>query len=357
MTSGPLSPAIVGRFVRKLYAVPVWLRRTDTLVPVRVLVTGGAGFIGSHTVHELVRLGHEVAVFDNLRYGHRAAVPVPVIEGELIDAPHIEEVLRDGQFEAVLHFAGYAAVGESVADPRKYFTNNVGGSINLLNAMLSAGVGLLVFSSTSEVYGEAQFLPLIEDHPKLPVNPYGDSKWMVEQALRRYSDAYGLRSIALRYFNAAGAAEDGSIGEDHMPETHLIPNAILGALGRQRFEFTCSTVDTPDGTTIRDYVHVLDLASAHVLALEALRQGHSTAAYNVGLGRGYSTKEVVETVQRVAGVEFPTSRGTPRQGEPAAKYASNDLIRRDLGWQPQHDLESMVRTALAWHSAHPAGFA
>lgn len=330
--------------------------RKDTLDAVRLLVTGGAGFIGSHTVHELVRLGHEVTVFDNLRLGHPAAVPVPVVQGELIDAQAIGGLLTDGRFEAVLHFAGYAAVGESVRDPAKYFTNNVGGSINLLNAMRDAQVELLVFSSTSEVYGEAQSLPLTEDHPKLPTNPYGESKWMVEQTLRRYSEAYGLRSIALRYFNAAGAAEDGSIGEDHSPETHLIPNAILGALGRQRFEFTCARVDTPDGTTIRDYVHVLDLASAHRLALEALRDGHATAAYNVGLGRGYSTQEVVDTVQRVAGVRFPTSQGMPRLGEPAAKYASNDLIRRQLGWQPRHDLESMVRTALAWHAAHPGGY-
>lgn len=295
-------------------------------------------------------------MFDNLRLGHRAAVPVPVIEGELIDVAHIEQVLRDGRFEAVLHFAGYAAVGESVLEPRKYFTNNVGGSINLLNAMLAAAVDELVFSSTSEVYGEAQSLPVAEDHPKLPTNPYGESKWMVEQALRRYSNAYGLRSIALRYFNAAGAAEDGSIGEDHVPELHLIPNAILGALGRQQFEFTCSEVDTPDGTTIRDYVHVLDLASAHVLALDALHAGHPTSAYNVGLGHGYSTQEVVETVQRITGVKFPTPQGAPRQGEPAEKYASNDLIRGELGWRPKHDLESMVRTALAWHTAHPTGF-
>jgi UDP-glucose 4-epimerase len=322
----------------------------------RVLVTGGAGYIGSHTVRELLSLGHAVTVFDNLRLGHRVSVQAPVIEGELADGPHVEQVLREGQFDAVLHFAGYAVVAESVVDPGKYFANNVGGSINLLNAMLSAGVRLLVFSSTSEVYGEAQSLPLEEKHPKLPTNAYGQSKWIVEQALARYSEAYGLRSIALRYFNAAGAAEDGSIGEDHQPETHLIPNAILGALGRKPFEFTCSAVDTPDGTTIRDYIHVLDLASAHVLALDAIAAGHDTAAYNVGLGRGYSTKEVVETVQRIAGVGFSTSRGEPRRGEPAAKYASNALIRRDLGWQPRHDLESMVRTALRWHSTHPGGF-
>ena len=323
----------------------------------RLLVTGGAGYIGSHTVRELLRHGHDVTVFDNLRLGHRAAVDVPVVQGELADAAAIEEVLEKGRFEAVLHFAAYAIVGESIADPRKYFLHNVGGSMNLLNAAVAAGVERVVFSSTSEVYGEAQRLPLPEGHPKLPTNPYGESKWIIEQVLRRYSAAYGLRSISLRYFNAAGAAEDGSIGEDHQPESHLIPNAILGALGRKPFEFTCSAVNTPDGTTIRDYVHVLDLAAAHVLALEALRLGAETAAYNVGLGRGYSTREVVETVQRVTGVQFETGHGTPRAGEPAEKYAANDLIQQVLGWQPRHNLESMVRTAYGWHQSHPEGFA
>lgn len=322
----------------------------------RLLVTGGAGYIGSHTVRDLVRQGHDVTVFDNLAYGHREAVTAPVVEGELADAARVEQVLCGGNFEAVLHFAAYAVVGESILDPRKYFLNNVGGSINLLNAMLAAGVQIAVFSSTSEVYGEALRLPIDEDHPKSPANPYGESKWMIEQALKRYSDAYGLRSISLRYFNAAGAAEDGSIGEDHRPETHLVPNAILGALGRKPFEFTCSKVDTPDGTTIRDYIHVLDLATAHVLALEALRGGAGTTAYNIGVGRGYSTKQVVETVQAVTGVPFETSMGVARGGEPAEKYAANELIRRELGWRPQHDLESMVRTAFLWHRRHPRGY-
>ncbi|MBV9120226.1 MAG: UDP-glucose 4-epimerase GalE, partial [Chloroflexi bacterium] len=273
----------------------------------RVLVTGGSGYIGSHSVRELQRLGHEVTVFDNLAQGHRAAVTASIEQGELMDYGRILEVLRTGKFEAVMHFAAYALVGESMADPRKYFSHNVAGSINLINAMVESGVSGIVFSSTSEVYGEAIRLPIDEDHPKLPTNPYGESKWMIEQVLRRYGQAYGLRSIALRYFNAAGAAEDGSLGEDHRPETHLIPSAIMGALGRREFQFTCARVNTPDGTTIRDYIHVLDLASAHALALDALAQGHPSAAYNVGLGRGYSTREVVETVQRVSGVEFHTS--------------------------------------------------
>ena len=250
----------------------------------RLLVTGGAGFIGSHTVAELLRLGHEVTIFDNLALGHANAVATPTEQGELVDAVRIGEVLQRGRFEAVLHFAGYTLVGESMQDPRKYFTHNVGGSINLVNAMLDADVKLLIFSSTSEVYGEAQYLPLDERHPKAPVNPYGQSKWMVEQVLQRYSASYGLRSIALRYFNAAGAAQDGSIGEDHEPETHLIPNAIQRALGRKPFEFTCSKVATPDGTTIRDYIHVLHLASAHVLALQALRDGIRPAPTTWGWG-------------------------------------------------------------------------
>lgn len=322
----------------------------------RLLVTGGAGYIGSHTVREVLRRGHDVAVFDNLLLGHQASVAVPVIRGELADPAAIGRVLKDGRFDAVVHLAAYAVVAEAMADPRKYFSHNVIGSINLANAMLDAGVNKLVFSSTSEVYGEAQYLPLDEQHPKLPANPYGESKWMVEQVLRRYSATYGLRSISLRYFNAAGAAEDGSIGEDHRHETHLIPAAMQGALGLRQFEFTCSKVGTPDGTTIRDYVHVLDLADAHVRALEALQEGHETTAYNVGLGQGYSTKTVVETVQVVTDKRFPTSEGVPREGEPAEKFAATNLIQRELGWRPKHDLESMVRTAWLWHSSHPEGY-
>jgi UDP-glucose 4-epimerase len=321
-----------------------------------LLVTGGAGYIGSHTVRELVARGHDVTVFDNLLLGHRAAVQAPIEHGELADFSRIQAVLRGGNFDAVLHFAAYAAVGESMTNPRKYFSHNVGGSLNLLNAMLDAEVKLLVFSSTSEVYGEARYLPLDEDHPKLPTNPYGESKWMIEQVLRRYSDTYGLRSISLRYFNAAGAAEDGAIGEDHRPEPHLIPSAMQSALGKRAFQFTCARVDTPDGTTIRDYIHVLDLAAAHRLALDALAAGHETTAYNVGLGRGYSTKTVVETVQAVTDQRFDTSEGAPRAGEPAEKYAATERIQRELGWRARHDLESMVRTAWAWHSSHPDGY-
>ncbi|MDE3075542.1 MAG: UDP-glucose 4-epimerase GalE [Chloroflexota bacterium] len=323
----------------------------------RLLVTGGAGYIGSHTVRQLVHEGHEVTVFDNLVLGHSQAVDVPIVRGELVDRQLIHQVLANGGFAGVVHFAGYAAVAESIANPGKYFYNNVGGSINLLDAMVAAAVPFVVFSSTSEVYGEARELPIPEDHPKLPTNPYGESKWMVEQVLRRYGDACGLRSISLRYFNAAGAAEDGSIGEDHEPEMHLVPNALRSALGRGAFEFTCSKVDTPDGTTIRDYVHVLDLASAHVLAVRALADGHPTDAFNVGLGRGYSTKQVVEAVQRVTGVMFPTTPGRPRPGEPAAKFASNAKIGEQLGWRPVHQLESIITSALRWHESHPQGFA
>ncbi|MHB8619817.1 MAG: UDP-glucose 4-epimerase GalE [Chloroflexota bacterium] len=330
----------------------------------RLLVTGGAGYIGSHTVQELTRLGHQVVVFDNLLLGHQRALPprTPLIRGELVDRRTIQEAvaagpaLVGGQFDGVVHFAAYAVVGESMADPSRYFYNNVAGSINLLDAMVGAGVTRIVFSSSSEVYGEAQRLPIAEDHPKEPANPYGDSKWMVEQILARYDHAYGLRSTSLRYFNAAGAAEDGSIGEDHRPESHLIPNAILGSLGVKPFRFTCSPVATPDGTTIRDYIHVLDLASAHVLALQALADGSPTTAYNVALGHGYSTKEVVEAVQTITGVRFPTQQGELRLGEPAAKYAANDKIRSELGWVPKHDLESIIGTAWRWHRDHPAGY-
>jgi len=323
---------------------------------VRVLVTGGAGYIGSHTVRCLLQEGHEVTVLDDLRLGHRQAVPVEIIEADLTDREAVRVALSSRRFEAVLHFAALMVVAESVQQPQKYFFNNVAGSINLLDAMLTAKIPYLVFSSTSEVYGEAQVLPLTEDHPKDPTNPYGESKWMVERILRRYSDAYGLRSVALRYFNAAGAAEDGSLGEDHADESHLIPNAVLGALGVKPFQLTCSQVDTPDGTTIRDYVHVDDLARAHTLALDSLASGHASDAYNVGVGTGYSTKQVIDAVQRVSGVKFEVGQGTPRAGEPAARWAASEKIKRELGWAPKHDLESIVATAWRWHEAHPRGF-
>lgn len=322
----------------------------------RALVTGGTGYIGSFAVRALQDAGHDVVVFDNLRNGHRAAVDCPIIVGELADRDAIFAAAGSARFDCVFHFAAYISVRESVADPAKYFHHNVGGSINLLDACVAHGIDKLVFSSSSEVYGEAQYLPLDEAHQTQPANPYGWSKLAVEAALRWYDRAYGLRSISLRFFNAAGAAPDGSMGEDHRPEEHLIPSAIRGALGLGEFWLTSAQVDTPDGTTIRDYVHVLDLVDAYMRALGALGEGYPTDQINIGTGTGYSTREVIEVVQRITGVTFPVARGEPRPGEPPAKYASYEKARCVLGWQPQHDLESIVRTAVRWHQRHPNGY-
>lgn len=324
--------------------------------PLTVLVTGGAGYVGSFTVRALQEAGHEVVVFDNLRQGHRAAVQAPLVVGELVDREAVFACFRRWRFDAVLHLAAYTSVRESVVDPNKYVVHNVGGAIVLLEACLAYGVPHVVFSSTSEVYGEARYLPLDEEHPTEPANPYGASKLQVEQYLRWYDAAYGLRSISLRYFNAAGAALDGSMGEDHRPEEHLIPNAIRGALGLQPFRLTSPLVETPDGTTIRDYVHVLDLAEAHLLALEALRRGHPTDVINLGSGVGYSTRQIVELVQEITGVRFPIERGEPRPGEPPVKYASYTKAARVLGWRPRYGIEEIIASAVAWHSRFPHGY-
>jgi UDP-glucose 4-epimerase len=323
----------------------------------RALVTGGAGYIGSFVVRALQEDGHDVVVLDNLTQGHRDAIDCPLVEADLTGRSAVHDVLRDGTYDSVLHFAASASVRDSVADPAGYFRNNTVATLNLLDACAESGIERFVFSSTSEVYGEALYLPLDEEHPTAPVNPYGLSKRMVEQSLEWYDRAYGLRSISLRYFNAAGAALDGSLGEDHRPEEHLVANAARAALGLQDFKLTSAKVDTPDGTTIRDYIHVLDLAEAHVRALEILAAGHPTDAMNLGSGHGYSTREVVETVQRLTGASFPIEQGEVRQGEPAAKYASYAKAERLMGWRPRHDLETIIASALEWHRSHPHGYA
>lgn len=324
--------------------------------PLTVLVTGGAGYVGSFVVQALQAAGHHVVVFDNLQQGHRSAVRVPLVVGELIDREGVFKCFRRWRFDAVVHLAAYTSVRESVIDPNKYVVHNVGGAIVLLEACLLHEVPYFVFSSTSEVYGDAQYLPLDEDHPTRPTNPYGATKLQVEQYLQWYDAAYGLRSISLRYFNAAGAALDGSMGEDHRPEEHLIPNAIRGALGLQPFQLTSPLVDTPDGTTIRDYVHVLDLAEAHVRALEVLRRGHPTDIINLGSGVGYSTRQIIELVQEETGVYFPILQGEPRPGEPAVKYASFAKAERVLGWRPRYGIQEIIASAVAWHTKFPHGY-
>jgi UDP-glucose 4-epimerase len=325
---------------------------------VRVLVTGGAGYIGSHAVRLLERAGHDVWVYDNLSLGHRAAVPRSrLIEGQLMDRPRVIEALSSQGIEAVMHFAAFAAVGESVADPAKYYQNNVVASLNLLEAMRAAGVKQIVFSSTTATYGIPARVPITEEEPQKPINPYGFAKLVIERALADYAAAYGLAYVALRYFNAAGASPDGDLGEDHEPETHLIPIVLQVALG-QREQITIFGDDypTPDGTCIRDYIHVDDLGAAHVLALAHLKPGHGLQL-NLGTGRGHSVREVIEACRRVTGHAIPEVLGPRRPGDPAELVADSRQAQRTLKWQPQYpDIDSIVRTAWKWHSSHPHGY-
>ncbi len=324
-----------------------------------VLVTGGAGYIGSHAVRLLMEAGHDVWIYDNLSYGHRQAVPDGrLIEGQLLDRPRLVEVLSAHNIEAVMHFAAFAQVGESVADPAKYYQNNVVASLNLLEAMRETDVHRIVFSSTTATYGVPERIPITEDEPQRPINPYGFCKLVIEQALADYSSAYGLAYAALRYFNAAGASPSGDIGEDHDPETHLIPIVLQVALG-QRDEITLFGDDYPtqDGTCIRDYVHVDDLGDAHVRALDHLEPGHGLKL-NLGTGRGHSVREVIDACRRVTGHAIPERIGARRAGDPPELIANASLASRVLNWQPKYvDVESIIRTAWAWHSSHPHGYA
>jgi len=319
----------------------------------KVFVTGGAGYVGSFAVKALVDHGNEVVVFDNLEKGHdeiTSRLGVKLVRGDLRRREDISQAL-DSSFEAVMHFAAYTAVGPSMKDPHAYFENNVQGGLNLLSVVLERGIEQFVFSSSSEVYGEAESLPLVEDMPLQATNPYGESKVQLERILYWYSRGHGLRYVALRYFNAGGAALDGSMGEDHRPETHLIPAAIRGALGLSEFKLTCATdLDTPDGSPVRDYTHVLDIANAHVRSLEYLAKGGEST------GAGNTVLEVVKRVEEVSGVELAREKGETRGGEPSAKWAANEKIRRVLGWEPKYDLSTIVESAYLWHKAHPAGY-
>ncbi len=316
-----------------------------------VLVTGGAGYIGSHTCKALSAAGYVPIAYDNLVYGHRDAVQWgPFEEGDILDRARLDAVFRRYCPVAVLHFAAYAYVGESVADPVKYYHNNVAGSVALLQAMVVHGIDKLVFSSTCAVYGEPRALPITEDHALAPINPYGTSKYMIETILRDVEAADGLRSIALRYFNAAGADPDGQIGESHDPETHLIPLVLDAAASRRPHVTVYGTdYDTPDGTCIRDYVHVTDLAQVHVLALAALQDGAKTTAYNLGNDRGFSVQEVIETARRVTGRAIPVEVGARRPGDPPRLVSDSAKAAVDLGWRPRFgDLGTIVDTAWRW---------
>ncbi|MCL4541430.1 MAG: UDP-glucose 4-epimerase GalE [Chloroflexi bacterium] len=322
----------------------------------RVFITGGAGYIGSHTTQQIAAAGFEPIIFDNFSTGHRWAVRWgPLATGDLRDRQQIQAALAEYRPEAVMHFAANAYVGESVQNPRKYFQNNVAGSLNLLDAMVDTGVRYLIFSSSCTTYGLPQRLPLTEDHPQHVVSPYGESKLFVEHAMRWYAEPYGLHYAALRYFNAAGADPDGNIGEVHDPETHLIPLAIQAALGqRPPLEVFGNDYPTPDGTAIRDYVHVVDLAAAHVLALQYLLDGGENIAVNLGTGRGYSVQEVIHMVEQVGGRPVPTRQGPRRPGDPPALVADATRAALLLHWKPRYsDLASIVQTAWNWHAAHP----
>lgn len=324
----------------------------------RVLVTGGAGYIGSHAAREFLDAGHEVHVLDDLSKGHRAAVPpgAAFFEGDLADREVLRPALEGVQ--VVVHFAGFLSVVESVGQPAKYYRNNVAKGLGLLDGMLEQNVTRLIFSSTCATYGVPVRLPMDEQHPQDPINPYGATKLAFERVLLDYSRAGLLRAVALRYFNAAGAHPDGSLGEHHEPEEHLIPLAIDAALGR-RPELTVygQDYDTPDGTCIRDYIHVQDLARAHLLALQCLEQGEAYQVYNLGTETGHSVREVVETVARVVGRPVPHKLGPRRAGDPPRLVASSRRFREARGFTLLHPgLEAIVRTALAWRQKHPKGY-
>ena len=324
----------------------------------KVLVTGGAGYVGSHAVIALLRSGHEVVVYDDLSRGHAEAVPPETfVRGELADGTALAALLVEREIDAVVHFAAHSQVGESVADPASYYRNNIEGTLSLLEAMRFAGVHRIVFSSTCAIYGEPERVPIAEDAPKRPVSPYGFTKLVVERALADYARAYGFGYAALRYFNACGASPDGGIGEDHEPETHIIPLALMTALGRRdRFTIFGDDYPTPDGTCIRDYIHVDDLADAHLLAMDRLEAGQGLCL-NLGTGRGFSVREVVDSCRRVSGREIPVEVGARRPGDPPELVADPTLARGTLDWKARYlALDPIVETAWRWHSTHENGF-
>ncbi|WP_299393817.1 UDP-glucose 4-epimerase GalE [uncultured Desulfovibrio sp.] len=315
----------------------------------KVLIMGGAGYIGSHVVRELLAHDIDCVVADNLVYGHREALPedVPFFRADLLDPSSLAALFGHYDFDAVMHFAAFTYVGESVQDPRKYYRNNVVGTLNLLDAMVEHHVRKIVFSSTCAIYGNPCRLPLDETHPQAPINPYGWSKLMIEQALADYGRAYGLRYLALRYFNAAGAASDGSIGESHNPETHLIPLVMQAIRGeRPCIRIFGTDYDTPDGTCLRDYIHVEDLASAHRLGLGRLDE--FCGFLNLGTGRPLSVRELIAAAERVSGRSCPVEIGERRAGDPAALYAATGRAREELGWTPRRSLDDIVSTAWQW---------
>ncbi len=324
-----------------------------------ILILGGAGYIGSHAVKHLTARGEEVVVYDDLSQGHREAVSqAELVVGDVNDTALLAEVCRSRGVDSIIHFAAFCYVGESVKKPDKYYRNNVSGMVSVLNAMVDASVKRIIFSSSAAVYGNPPKDPVPEDSPLKPINPYGRTKLMMEQMMADYEMAYGIQYAALRYFNAAGADCEGRLGEWHDPETHLIPLAVFAALGiRERLTIFGDSFDTPDGTCVRDYIHVDDLAEAHILALNRLRDGADSFALNLGNGEGYSVKEVADRVRKVSGKDYTVKIGPPRPGDPPSLVADSKLAEETLGWRQEHpSLEEIVRTAYRWLQKHPKGY-
>ena len=326
----------------------------------KVLVVGGAGYIGSHCVRQLGDAGHKAVVLDNLIFGHRQAVAsdIPFYDCDLGDYDSVVRILKYEKIELVMHFAAFAYVGESVTEPRKYYKNNLVATIRLLEAMLDNGVKKFVFSSTCATYGEPETLPMLESLPQAPINPYGQTKLDVENCLKAFSQAYGLSFAAFRYFNAAGAAEDGSIGEDHDPETHLIPLVFDAATGRrENIKIFGTDYSTPDGTCLRDYVHVDDLSRAHIAVFDKLERPSVGLFYNLGTGRPNSVREIINAVQAVTGLNVPIIEVDRRAGDPPALFADSTKAQKELGWQIQHtNIQSIIASAWKWHKSNPNGF-
>lgn len=325
-----------------------------------ILVCGGAGYIGSHAVHQLIEKGEEVVIVDNLQTGHRGAIHARAkfYEGDIRDCAVLDAIFMENEIEAVIHFAANSLVGESMEKPLLYFNNNVYGMQVLLEAMVRHGIDKIVFSSTAAVYGEPKRVPILEDDATEPTNTYGETKLTMEKMMKWVSRADGVRYVSLRYFNAAGALSDGSIGEDHKTETHLIP-LILQVPNGKRAHITIYGDDykTPDGTCLRDYIHVVDLADAHVLALEYLRKGGESDIFNLGNGQGFSVKEMIAAAEKATGKKIAAEIGARRAGDPAQLIASSDKACRILGWQPCFtDVEEIIATAWKWHEKHPAGY-
>jgi len=325
----------------------------------KILVTGGAGYIGSFMVRELKSKGFEPVILDNLSQGHRQAVSdFRLEEIDLVtEKEKLDTLFASEKFDGVIHMASFIQMGESYKDPSKYYINNVYGFMNLLDSMKESGVEKIILSSSAGVYGNPVKLPIEEGDPKNPLNPYGETKYIMERMLDDYDAAYGIKSISIRYFNAAGAALDGSIGEDHPEESHLIPNIIKKALKGEEIEIFGDDYNTPDGTNVRDYIHVLDLAEVHAIAIQKLLNGGESNIYNAGTGKGYSNKEILDAVREVLGTELNIKYGARRPGDADALYASVEKMKKDFSWTPKYGLKEIVETAYTWHKNHPSGYA